>query len=327
MTSITLRTMRRYSLALPFLMILFLLWLAQSAYFGRFPDQLALGITADLAFTIPLLYFFMIRKRAAIPNITVVPVLIISLALATWALPAANQQYLAMVKAWVVPLAELGAITYVVTRMLKIRREVRRNRHQGFDFYNALRKASAEILPGKAGSLFATELATFYYGLFAWRRPALQSNQYTYHKESGTMGLLGAVIFMVLVETSVVHLLLQGYSHVTAWVLTGISLYSGLQLLGMARSMGKRPIALTNDTLQLRYGIMAQVDVPLSQIKSVQPVSGELIFDDHTRQLSPLGSLDNYNVAIEVQQPHTLLGLWGMKKTFTSIGYSKVKVQ
>lgn len=133
------------------------------------------------------------------------------------------------------------------------------------------------------------------------------------------MAVLGAIIFLVIAETFIFHLLLQRWSETAAWILSGLSIYSGLQLLGLSRSMSKRPIYVQEDRLELRYGIFGETSVPLSDICKVELTTGELPTGTKIIRLSPLGGLESPNVILYLDSSHVLHRFYGIKRSFDAI--------
>ncbi|MCH2043780.1 MAG: hypothetical protein MK212_06525 [Saprospiraceae bacterium] len=178
---------------------------------------------------------------------------------------------------------------------------------EGIDFYTALQQTSTQLLPKPVARLFSTEIAVVYYALFKWKKRALKENEFSYHKKSGTPALLGAMIFIVAVETFVLHILLESWNPIMAWVLSGLSIYTLLQILGFAKALGQRPIQINNEYLYLNYGILAEAKIPLEAIISI-----ELIENDEKRgvQLSPLGDFETANLMIQLNEEITVHKLY-----------------
>ena len=270
-------------------------------------DSFTLAITIDLLLTVPLEYLFLIHQTE-IPKTTAVPVMIIGLLIGSYFLPKESQTYLALFKTWGLPINELSVLSYVV---LKVRSAIGKYKHlKGVkpDFFSALKSTCREILPKAAVMPVVTEVSVIYYGFLTWRTRTLEKNEFTYHKESGTPALLGAFIFIIVIETFVLHLLLAKWSVIAAWILSGLSIYTALQVLGFARSLTKRPISIDVDSLSLRYGILI-VELISTPIENPSFI-----------KLSPLGEMESHNTIIRLNQEHVLTGLYGAKKRFKILG-------
>lgn len=110
------------------------------------------------------------------------------------------------------------------------------------------------------------------------------------------------------------------WSLVAAWILTGLSIYTALQVFGSARSLSKRPIAIDNEILTLRYGILSETKIPLSEVLTIEKTKQEFEKGDLRRTLSPIGEMEGVNLIITTRNEHTILGLYGFKKKFNTLG-------
>ena len=305
------------SFAIPLALFAGLVVLIQSPFFET-NAALPLAVTVDLLLTVPVVYLLLIRKTAA-PKTTVVPVMVVGLLLGSYFLPPADQTYLTLFKTWALPVVELGVLAFVAYTFRTVAKEIRVRNAQAPDFFTALREACFKVLPKPVAMLFATEVAVFYYGFVCWKQRKLQKNEFTYHRSSGTVALLAVVVFLVGIETFVLHLLLTRWSELAAWAFTGLGIYSAVQLFGFLRSMIKRPIAIEQSQLNLRYGIMGETTIRLNDIISIELSSKEIVFDQETRKLSFLGQLEPHNVVIRLEHENVLHGLYGTKKVYQTI--------
>jgi uncharacterized membrane protein YidH (DUF202 family) len=302
----------------PLLLIGVLIGIANSSYFELYSEKLSIGITVDLLLLVPVIYFLLIRKTR-IPNITVVPFFIGGLVVCSLILPSENQEYLALFKTWTLPVVELCVLGYVIYNFRKAIKRFKLKKDTTFDFFTTLKATCHEIAPKIAVVPVATEIAVFYYGFIYWKKRKLEVNEFSYHKNSGTIGLLAAIIFIVAIETVTVHILLDKWSSIAAWIFTGLSVYSGIQIFGFLKSMFKRPIAIEGNTLYLRYGIMNEATIELNNIASIEISVKEIKLDTETRKLSFLGSLEPHNIMIKLKKEDTLTGLYGFRKTFKTL--------
>jgi hypothetical protein len=281
-------------------------------------DILNFAITADLLLTVPLVYFLLIRNTE-IPKTTVIPVMIIGLVVGSYVLPQESQTYLAIFKTWVLPVIEISIVIFIIIKVRSAIRKYKALKGSTLDFFDALKSTCYEMLPKSVVIPVVTEIAVFYYGFISWKKRKLNKNEFTYHKDSGTIGLLGSIIFIIAIETAVLHIHISKWSIIAAWILTFLSIYSGVQLFGFLKSMYKRPISIENDKLLLRYGIMNETEINLRNIDSVEVSSKELELNKETRKLSFLGELESHNVVIRLKEENTLIGLYGMKRTYKNL--------
>lgn len=310
---------QNWALGLPLLIALFLVFLVQSAYFQAAPTDLAIGITADFLLTIPFIYYLLIRKKD-IPKYTVVSVFIVCVILASFVLPAEHQGLLSQVKTYVVPILEISILSFVVWKAISIRKSFKTTGQEQQDFFYTIKQACSEALPNRIGELFATEISVFYY-LFARAPKAKAENEYTYFKKSGVKSLVGVLLFLVVVETIIVHLLISYWSHTVALVLTLLGLYAGLQIFSIMRSMNHRMIKIdeAKQTLRLCYGFYGEVLIPFSEIKQVEVHKKSLPKQDGLIQLTPFDMLESHNTIIHLKTEHTYKKIYGLRTEFTSM--------
>lgn len=303
---------------IPFLMIGAIYLLARSSYFSLNPNLLSIGISFDLILTIPIVYFFLIRKTS-IPKTTMIPILIVGLVMGTLILPPENQSYLNLFKTWILPIIELSVFSFVIYKVWKTVKGYKQNLSSNNDFYTTLKITCQDFLPKGTVIPVVTEIAVFYYGFIDWKKRELNTNEFSYHKESGTVGLLIAVLFLVVIETLVFHILISIWSPLIAMIFTFLSIYSGFQLFGFLKSLYKRPILLTENKLYLRNGIMSETTIDLAKIDFLEVTSKDLKFDNETRRLSILGELESFNLIIHLKEENILSGLYGIKRSYKNL--------
>lgn len=281
-------------------------------------NTLALALTVDLLLTIPLVYFLLIRKTE-IPKITVFPILLLGVLLGTYYLPPQGQTYLDLFKFWGLPLIEISVLLLIGLKVNRAQKAYSKHKSLNPDFYEVLKKVCQEEFPKKLASLLVSEMAVFYYGFVRWKKRAILPNEYTYHQKSGTPSLLLGLIMVIGIETVSLHFLLAKWSSVAAWILTGLSVYSGLQVIGFAKSLSQRPICCGPDKLLLRYGILNETKLPYTSIDAVVLSTESLKKEKYTRKISPLGDLESHNVIIHFNQIGILEGLYGFNKKFKTL--------
>ncbi|WP_299110435.1 hypothetical protein [uncultured Winogradskyella sp.] len=307
--------------SVPLLIIIAMVIVSSSSIFTVAPNKLALAITFDLLITGPFIYFLLIRKTT-IPKTTIVPFIILGLVVGSFIIPSENQLYLNLFKIWLLPLIEISVLTYITYNVIKAFRLYKVNKTQSSsDFFSILKVTCYDILPKAAVVPFVTEIAVFYYGFMSWKKRQLNTNEFSYHKESGTIGLLIGIMLLIVVETIAIHFLLAKWNSVIAWIITGLSIYTAIQIIGFSKSILKRPIIIEGDLLYLRFGIMNESIIDTKQIESIVLSTSDIELNNETRKLSFLGNLDSHNIVIKLKEEQTLLGLYGFKKTYKTIAF------
>ncbi len=304
----------------PLLIMGLMVLITSSKLFHVNTAALSKAITLDLLLTSPLIYLFLIRKKN-IPKITAVPVFVLGIIIASNIIPKEHQSILSWTKTWVFPIVELGVATFIFHKVRQTLKSYRNNAKQTPDFFAALKDSCREVFPGKVSTLLAMELAVLYYGFISWKKRVLRKNEFSYHKNSGTISLLVALIPIIAIETYVLHILLIKWSIIAAWIATILSVYSSFQIFGFLKSLMQRPFVIDENTLHLRYGILSEASIPISNIESITLSSKDIVFNDAVRKLSPLGELETHNVVVTLKKKHTLVGLYGIKKTFETLAF------
>ncbi len=296
-----------------------------SQAFVRWPNDLALGVTLDLTIVVPLLYYLLVVRGANAPMITILPVLILS-AFGAWrVLPENHHAYLYAVEILLVA-AELLIVGWAFARAYG---EARSQpswsvpRDSGEDAVDRLRSRLYRTSPSAErplAGLLAHELAVFYYAFFFWRvePPAhTEGIAFTYHRRSGSVALLGALLGIAAVETIVVHLLVARWNATVAWILTAVGVYGIVWLLGFLQSVRLRPILVTREALHLRIGVLWSARIPLGRIAAITRIQGS----------APDRRASDYLYAAVLAEPQLLIELTESIEVHGPFGYTKRDVR
>ena len=306
--------------SIPFFLLFSIFIFTQSASFINNADTLSAYLILDLLLTVPLVYYLVIRKTE-IPKTTVVPVIIIGLIMGYYLLPVDQHHYLDMFKQFGVPVIEVSVMVFIVLKVRSAIKKFKANKETNSDFYTVLQSTCREIVPGRMSSFLASEISVIYYGFLNWEKPILSENEFTYHKKSGSPAMFGALIFIVFVETIAVHIVLLQWSHLAATILSILSVYTGLQLLGFMRSLSKRPTVIGENELILRYGVLSETTIQLEDIESIELSRKTVEINDEARKLSILGDIESHNIIIKCKVPQKLEGIYGITKSYTTLAF------
>lgn len=300
---------------IPLSIIGLLLLITKSATFSKNSIILSNAITIDLLLVLPFIYFLLIRKTN-IPKTSIAYFLIFGVIIGSLILPTENQNYLNLFKLWILPIIELSILSMVVLNFRNAITESKLNKDVSFDFFTSLKIVLYKVLPKTLVMPLAMEIGVLFYGFIFWKKRELKRNEFTYHKDSGTIALLLAFMFIIAIETFVLHLLLSKWSNTIAWILTLLSTYTCIQIFGFLKSIIKRPISFENNKLYLRYGIMTETTINLENIASIEFSSKDIEINKETQKLSFLGQLESHNVIIRLKEEDTLIGFYGIKRNF-----------
>jgi len=313
-------SLRTVKFGIPILLILCLIVLPKTSAYHANAERLSLGIILDLLITMPLIYFLLIRKTK-LPNFTTLYVFILGLIIASFIIPTEHQDLLSKIKFFAIPILEIVILSTVIYKISQINKSYKRNSNVNNDFYDKVHHACQDIFPGRIGRVLATEIAVIYYFFSFKKNKEVVLPHFSYYKKSGIKTVIGVFIFLLIIETFVVHLLLMRWNEAVAWVLTFLSVYTLLQIVSILKSMNRRLISFDfeNKQLELRYGIACQATIPFQDIDYVEAKTRRDENDVNNVSLSVFDLLDSHNVCIHLIEKHTLYKLYGMKKRFKSI--------
>ncbi|MCP3925230.1 MAG: hypothetical protein GY714_21870 [Desulfobacterales bacterium] len=189
------------------------------------------------------------------------------------------------------------------------------------DHYTILKNIVDRILPFKLGSLIVLDLGMVYYCFFHWEKRDLSNQEFSYHKKYQTILLLWVFIIMTPMEAIFVHILAEQWSITFAWICTSISLYTIIQLLGIINSIPNRPISIENGNLNLRYGLISETTIPISDISDLELNLKSIDCCDKIHNLSPFWHFEGHNVLINLKTKATLNRVYGFKTTYKAIAF------
>ena len=213
--------------------------------------------------------------------------------------------------------AEIALVIYVV---VAARRAVAALPEGETDATTRFRLAARQVARSRGvGDVLTTEVMLLYY---AFRRPPRQaetSGAFTVHRTTSYLPILVAIGMALIVETVAVHFLVRVWSAKLAWVLTALSAYTLLWLMGDYRALVSRPIRLSATHLRFRYGLRWEADIPRDAIveAGLLPPALAPTPKEKTRLVASLPGGPNLRMWLE--RPVEVLGLYGWRKTITEL--------
>ena len=271
------------------------------------------GSTADLLITIPVAYYFLVVRRGVQPALTLAPVICAGLLRASFLLPTGH-----LLKAALAGSCEAALAIFIGTRIYIAFRSA-----QSPDVVEQLRQSARSIIPvARLADAVAFELAIIYYSLFSWRaKPHVPSGAraLTLHRESGFAALLGILAVLSVVESALVHLVVQRWSIAAAWALTIVSLYGAVALVAIARSLVLRPVLLFDESIVIRCGLLWSIEIPAASISTVRRAMAPFPVRGTRGYLRATGGSDPKWI-IELREAVTAEGMYGIRKRVTMVG-------
>jgi hypothetical protein len=146
---------------------------------------------------------------------------------------------------------------------------------------------------------------------------------FKYHKQSGYIGFIWAMVAVMVLETAGVSYLLYNWSPILHWIHLILSISVIVFLLVDLRAVTKNPIMIKNNELSLKIGIRPRVIITTENIKELK--SGSLYQEDRKNKevldLS-LFSLDEPTFELVLNQPIKDKAMFGKTKDVTRIFFS-----
>jgi hypothetical protein len=233
----------------------------------RHPEVVATAVLVDLTIVVPILFAILVRRTGSWAGI--VPVFLLSLLGARLVLPESARGALPALRLLAVP-AELATVLFVLWRV----RGAMSGLAAEVDVVARLERAIGAGVPNRRlAELLAYELAVIYYGLFSWRdRPAPEAGRaFSYHRAGGYTAIVWALLIVSACEIVGTHILVSLASSTAAWLLTAISLYGVIWILGDLQAVRLRPLLVGTDGLAVRLGLRWSVWIPRDVIAAVVP--------------------------------------------------------
>jgi len=296
---------------------------------GRLPSvegaaALAAGITLDLAVVVPVLWYFVVVRRAAAPWPTIVPVVLASLFAASRIVPPAYHGTLTVLELAIVP-AELALLGYVGWKAAGALRRARRSARAAADPFTALHAAAREVVPQpRLAAIAADEMSVVYGGLLSWgAKPPAGPQWFTAYRQNAWVSVVVGLMFVFAAELFPVHLLVARWSDVGAWIMTALSVYGGLWFLADLQAMRLRPTRLDDDRLDVRVGLRWEVGVPIANLARIERIPAGVDPPPRTREerrrtlkAVPVGD-PTHRLTLHV--PAIARGLYGFTKDVDAI--------
>jgi len=295
------------------------------------PALIATALTLDLTLLVPALYYWLAVRRRGWPAFSTVPVFFASLFGASLVIPAEHQGFLQSLH-FLVPIAEiviLGVLAVAVSRAL-IRARAGKTDAASSDFLQVAQQTAEKITGNpRFGEALAYELGLFSYAFSRRRLPEMAPHEFTYHRRTALRAITAVFLLIIAVEAIPVHLLLSLWSPAVAWIVMALTIYSAFWLLGDARAMARRPIHVSRAALNLRFGLRWSLEVPWSEIESLQPYQGQKSSAGGTQnkerkkkdrlELVPMGAGPTHS--LQLRNPVSALGPYGFRRSIREVAF------
>lgn len=297
--------------------------IAHTAAFAAHPDILALAVTLDLVIGIPALgYFFLVRPRRAPASILAL-LFLLSVLLANVILPASGERYLQWIEQ-ALPVVEIALLLYGATKLRKVVYTYRILRPNSVYASDAVEQSLRNVLGNsRAIGILLIEFSLLYYAVAGWfsrYHPSLPSHRsFTYHVKSGYGITAAMIIGLSLIEIPLVHLVVHQFNPTVAWILTLLTLYTVLWLIGDFHAIRLHPIIVDATHLHFRTGMRWRVTIPLEEIITIHPLARAGRKNKEEPDLSVAG---NARLLLELKHPVPVRGLFGIQRVTDKFAFA-----
>lgn len=296
------------------------LWVVGSPSFPAHSGLFGPVVTADLVLGLPLLFYGLVARPRRFSATTLLPVALLGFVLAEAIVPRASSASLDTLFL-LVPLVELIFLGVFIWKSRGIYQDYRQARQRSIYFVDALESGiQARFGKNVAVTLLTLEFSLIFLSVCGWFmrfRGDPQQQVFTYHRKSRYPLIFLVFLLVIVVETVGLHLLLQRWSPLVAWVLTGLSIYSIFWMIGDFNALRLHPIVLTGDTLHLRSGLRWGANVPLAEIVAVQRPKPS---DAKARDYLSFARAGEAQLVLVLAQPVRVAGLFGAHRQATRLG-------
>lgn len=300
-------------------------WVAQTAAFAAHPDVLAFAVTVDIVVGVPLLgYLFLVRPRRA-PTPILAPLFLLSVLLANFILPESGERYLKWIEL-ALPVLEIALLLYAASKIRKLIQTYRELRPTTVYATDAIEQSLRKVLgDSPAIGIVLTEFSLIYYAIAGWvarYKPTLPTHRpFTYHLKSGYGVTAAMIIGLSLIEIPLVHLVVHQFNPTVAWILTILTLYTVVWLIGDYHAIRLHPIVVDDIHLHLhlRAGMRWRVSIPFNQIRTIRPLT---LAERQKKDGLDLSVAGNARLLLELNAPVTVQGLFGMKRVTAKIAFA-----
>ena len=280
------------------------------------------GIVLPLDFMvgIPFGFYLLVVKPRRLTLLSVIPVIWLGYALSVFALGSPDAGLLPFLLSALIPVE----LAIAAREVRKVARVFRTAKERSADPMAWFKETMLYLVRHDApASMTAAELCVWYYAVFSWRKkPYVLPGEkaFNYHNAGGYMNMMLGLALAFPVEIIGVHLLLSQWNTVAAFVVTALSVYAAIWLIGDARARIMRPVAASDDSVRLECGIQMEAVVPLSNIE-------EVYFSEHGTSVLPKTEKLNYgtfyqaNIWIVAKRPVEVRTMLGTKRV-QAIGLS-----
>lgn len=260
----------------------FALIVAGNAWLGRHPpaalvvpgsDAPEWPILIDLLLVAPLVYLVLFCREGHKAWLKAAAIALAGISIAGWIVPEANQHLLASLRQLRNALAALALGGEILLAAVLARAVIRVLGERSDPEHAVSRVLRERFGDTPVARLLAFEVRMWFWALFGSARRELRfagDAHFGTHRKDGHASNQQGFLLLIGAEIPLVHgLLAVFWSHAAACAVTALSLWGFVFLLGEYRASLRRPISISDSALHIRYGLGAELVVPLQRIAEV----------------------------------------------------------
>lgn len=309
----------KMGIGIPLLIFISCIAITFSTTFTQNKILISNAILFDLIITAPLFYLVAIWG-SKISKLSVLRIVTLGIIVAGLILDTKNLVYLRNIKFWLAPIIEFIIIFYVARFFINENKKRKKYNSPSSDFLTLCRIATTKFLGNEIlANIISSELAVFYYSFFSWSSNSIDyKNRFSNYKQNGILIVLYAIFSILIIETIGMHFLLRLYSKILAWIISGISIYSCLQIFGHIRAIKSRPVILADDCLEIHNGLAGDAIINYNNIESIE-LTKQVPTEKVAVKIALLKGLENHNVVINLKSSILVYKFFGIKKQCNSV--------
>lgn len=295
------------------------LFAVQSSAFSRYPDWVSTGVTIDMVVIIPAFYYVLIVRHLKINAKSLLAVFGIVLSITTRILPANHQQFIDLLRQSLI-LLELFFVGYALLRIKQLISHYQQLSVQNPDFTRNLLHSLDTILGhSRFNRILVSELSILRYGLLGSWVPVEKTaadKAFSSHQASGQTALTIGLMLVGLIETVVLHVLLNRWSPLVAWCATIAGFYGLLFFVADLVATIKRPVLIRDNQVIFRFGLRSYGEVAIHLIDQIVAINDKP--ERHSDLLTGT-LLAAPNLLITLREPVVMNGPFGTQRSVRRI--------
>ncbi len=307
------------ALGIPALIFLSCFLITLTTKFRTNSDLLSNAILLDILVVAPFIYFLAIRK-SNIPKLTVSRIFIAGILVAGFILNAHSNTLLHIIKTWVSPVIEGVVIFFIGSKFYTANKKAKESNTYKLDFLMHCRALMFQVTANeKFANIVSSEIAVMYYAFLGKKDKTIDNEtRFSIYRENGVTIVLWTILSIFLIETTGTHFLLSLWSKTIAWVVTGLSFYTCLQVFAHIKAVKARPVTINKDSLEIHNGLAGDAYILFDNIEKFE-LSKKIPNNRNAVKIALLKGLENHNVVIYLKTPIQVTKIFGIKKSTDTV--------